>query len=298
MNIVKLPRLDACERVRGMLGAYGDGACPPGDVLRTREHLSRCPLCSRELVALRELQTRLRQLAVDNRAPDDLWPRMSDRLDRAEERSPRASIDQRQPLTRRRVMWAASAAALGTVVVGTQHLLPLSSVEPVIAEPVQDFITFRLSGRTEDFVSHDAIALARWAESRTTFALPPLQQWLGDYQLTGGRLCWLLDRRLAGISYARDDEKTVVYVMDGAGLSIPTSGKPLDVDTRVRIHHYKGHGVAVWREHDLIYVVVARNETLNVLLPALSGLIHTLRHAEPVHHAQFRQRARPPPDPG
>jgi anti-sigma factor RsiW len=290
MNIVKFPHLHACERVGRLLGQYIDGACPPTDVQRVRQHVSRCPGCARELAALEELQRHLRRLAADSRTPDGLWVRMSDRLDRAAAMPPLAATDRPQSPTRRWVMWAASAAALGTVAVGAQRLLPLSSVEPVIAEPVQDFITFRLSGRTEDFVSRDAAELARWAESRTTFALPPLRQDLGDYQLTGGRLCWLLDRRLAGISYARGSEKAVVYLMDGAGLSIPTSGRPLDTGARVRIHHYKGHGVAVWREHDIIYVVVARNETLKGLLPALSSLAHTSRHPEP--------RAPPLPAPG
>ncbi|MBA3518400.1 MAG: class I SAM-dependent methyltransferase [Rhizobiales bacterium] len=71
------------------------------------------------------------------------------------------------------------------------------------------------------------------------------------------RLCSLLTRRLIGLTYARGEERAVIYIMEARGLSLPEADRTLPSGARASVQYVRGHGVAVWSEHDLAFVLVS-----------------------------------------
>jgi anti-sigma factor (TIGR02949 family) len=245
----------SCPVWQARLEAFVDGELTPHALEAVRAHLRACPACLAEVQALAELSQDLRQLGAE-RAPPALWDRIAAGLDvetprAAGLRSPRGL----QPfgLSRRAALMAASLAAVAAA--GAYTLLP--SDNSVIAASVNDFITYRARGWTVDHTAQDVHSLSDWAQARVSFAVPELKERLGDFEVRGVRLCWLLDRRLLGLTYANGDDRAVVYVMEAKGLVLPAADRTLPDGRRASVQHVKGHGVALWAERDLVFVLVA-----------------------------------------
>jgi hypothetical protein len=218
----------------------------------------------RELTTLNEA---LRDLG-EERAPNHLWSKVRASIDATHgaierPKSPRWSLAE---------VWShwrvATVAGLCAIAVLAVIVTPRRGDNPsqVVTAPVQDFMTYRASGRPLDFTTHDRSALAEWAQARITFALPELRQRIGAFEVAGARLCWLLDRRLVGVSYDNGDDRAVIYVMEGGGLVLPQADRQLANGVAASIHHHKGYGVAVWSHGDLVFVLVAAEKDFEAML--------------------------------
>lgn len=148
-------------------------------------------------------------------------------------------------------------AASGAAVVATGLVAVWPSSTPIVSAPLNDFITYRAKGWTLDHAAPDARALAAWAQARVSFAVPELKERLGPFEAGGIRLCWLLNRRLLGVTYAKGEDRAVLYLMEAQGLAVPAADAVLSDGTRASVQYMKGHGVAVWSRNDLVFVLVA-----------------------------------------
>jgi len=148
------------------------------------------------------------------------------------------------------------AAGAATALAGGSYAL-LSDRPSVVDASVDDFITYRARGWTVDYATRDARSLAAWAQARVGFAVPEIKKRFGAFEVGGVRLCWLLNRRLVGLTYANGEDRAVVYLMEAQGLALPAADRTLPDGARASVHHRNGHGVAVWTDSDLVFVLVA-----------------------------------------
>ncbi len=127
----------------------------------------------------------------------------------------------------------------------------------VVTAAVNDFMIYRARGWTVDHAAGDSRSVTRWAQARVSFAVPELQDRYGAFEVGGVRLCWLLNRRLLGFTYASGEDRAALYVMEAQGLALPTPDRKLPNGKSASVHRVKGHGVAVWTESDLVFILVA-----------------------------------------
>ena len=238
---------------RARVAAYVDGECDASAMGVIRDHLRGCAACRVEAQELAAINEALARLSAE-RAPRELWDHVAARMDAA----PAESIP--TPPSKGMVgRWIGSAAAGASVTLAALGVLWLAIAPPksVVNASVQDFVVNRASGWTVDYSAQDVGALSRWAQDRVSFAVPDLKERLGAFEIGGVRLCWLLDRRLLGITYRSGESRALLYVMTANGLALPAADRRLASGALASIHHHQGHGVAVWREGGLVFVLVA-----------------------------------------
>lgn len=258
---------EPCPSWLTRLEPFVDGELPVGEAGAVRDHLRGCSACLAEAQVLADLNQTVRALKVGVHAPATLWPRiqaMSMRPSRTQAADAVHSVasvvvSRRSALATVAglVVAAAAAASYGMLQAGTS----------VVTASVNDFITYRARGWTVDHAARDAGSLAAWAQARVAFAVPDLREQFGVFEASGVRLCWLLNRRLLGVTYASGDDRAVVYVMETQGLPLPSADRILPNGARGSIHYAKGHGVAVWTQKDLVFVLVASEQDFARALP-------------------------------
>jgi len=206
-----------CTDIYHQLDAFVDGELPPDDRRSIEQHLGGCEACQARVEQLRALTRAVRRDVRAERAPSDLWERIEAELPAAAE-SPSVAEDPDvvKPARwwREKVRPLALAASvvllLGIAAAGVWW--QLRSDYSIVAAPVQDFTTYRLSERNLDVESADPEIIRAWFEEKLAFELPPIKARLAGFDLVGGRLCWFLDRRISALAYQRGEE---VVLCDG-----------------------------------------------------------------------------------
>lgn len=234
-----------CGRAREVISAAVDGAAGPEERAAALAHRSRCLACDRFADWAGALNVALRAQAAERFDSGVLWARISAGL-------PRAS------LWRRRRTAIAAAALLALVIGGALVGQALRPSQPlVVAEAVNDFLTFRASGRTLDVSGPAPREVRDWLTARITFELPAGLRPPAGFRLLGGRLCSFLERRLASLHYARGTRIASLYVMEDDALALSRRGYRTIEGQRVLVAAHKGVTNLVWHSDGLVYVVVS-----------------------------------------
>lgn len=239
-----------CRTIEAQISAYLDGELPASESAEVRQHLEACPTCR----ALAEQEQRIRTLLRARRhslrapAPEAVWQRV------------REGLDQADTQRRMRRQWFAVAASLAVLAIGAGAFYSSapSRTREVVAETVDDHIRYGLNpGAGLDMSTSDPKLLSQWFQGRLDIGVnvPPLER--AGLQLRGGRVCYLLDRRVAYLMYEKEGRRYSLFVMDQAGVHFP-KGKDLALDGhRLCLSSYKGYNLAVWEAHGLLYSLVA-----------------------------------------
>ena len=134
----------------------------------------------------------------------------------------------------------------------------------------QDFATRLAADKALDFRSDDFRRVAGWLDARLGFATPRPPA-LERVALRGGRLCWLLERRVAAIHFKHAAKETCFYIAESQGLTL-TGAEPLPHDgAPPALLTGSGAAGAFWLDGSLAYAVVgaARPEALATLATML-----------------------------
>lgn len=245
-----------CDKLRIVIGAYVDGEADEVEASDVRMHLRTCASCralAHDLSTINQLSSAL----VEERAPEHLWTRIAARLEQT---------DATEPARRSRTIWRMAALACAVLIATFVIVVTMLPSRDVVRASVEDFITYRAKGWTVDLAAHDGRTVTEWAQARVRFAMPPVRDQIGVFAVGGVRLCWLLERRLIGVTYATGDDRAVLYVMEAGGLSLPQPDRVLGGNRHVAVAQHKGHGVAVWTENDLVFVLVAAEPVFDRIL--------------------------------
>lgn len=243
-----------CEQVRQRLFDYLDGIGEAGERTAIAAHLDACPACTAELRATDGMEKRMRQALAGDRAPDGLWDRVMASIDADDAVRPRGW----------RTGWpamavAATVAALLIAVVGLISLPGQQTVQPtaLVVEPVNDFITYRLSGRPLDVESADPAALAQWFSGKTEAGVPRDIPAPPGFRLVGSRLCYFLNRRLAALMYQTDAGLLSLYVMSDHDIVTPEAQFDAAAGRALSSHRVNDHNSLIWRNGGRVYVLVS-----------------------------------------
>lgn len=260
-----------CNDIIHQLDAFVDGETSSEDTHRIDDHLHTCEACRAHVEALRALTRMARSELGQERAPSNLWARIEASLPETTETEP---VPQRpgwlqQPL--RPLALAASVALLIGISVGVGWWQAGGDYE-VVTAPVQDFTTYRLSGRNVDVESSDPGVIQTWFEERLAFALPPVKARIAGFDLIGGRLCWFLDRRIGALAYRRGDQVVSVYVMTDHDLPLPETTFEPELAISRSIHEVDEVNSMIWHDGGLVYSVVSdlKAADLSIFLAALA----------------------------
>ncbi|MEM7426196.1 MAG: hypothetical protein AAF441_08870 [Pseudomonadota bacterium] len=243
------------------LEAYVDGECSLDDSVRIRAELEKDAALAKSAGQLDALNHVLRAEAEAETAPDHLRAAMSAKYGVPTEAQ--APSGWRGRLGRRGFLFGAgSALAAGVagvaVVSGFQGLG--SQPETAVETFFHDFETYLAKDKSIDIAETSMIRLAEWYGSRLPFELPPVGSSAKSASLIGGRLCWLLERRLASLSYEAPEGSMVLYIMNGDGIAVPEGQEDPSIGRSVSWHRSSGNTSLVWRSGELLYVMVSQLE--------------------------------------
>lgn len=238
------------------LEAYIDGECSLEESLRIKAELDKNPELAASAEQLDALSDALRQDAETDIAPASLRRAV-------EEKYGLPGTPQRAALGRRRFLMGAGgalAAGVAGIAVVSNFGLPGSQPEGAVETFFHDFETYLAKDKSIDVSETSMIRLAAWFESRLPFQLPPIGSSAERASLIGARLCWLMERRLASLSYEAPEGSMVLYVMKGDGIGIPEGKDDPSIGMNVSWHRSAGNTSLVWRSGELLFVMVSQLE--------------------------------------
>ena len=240
-----------------------------------RAHIADCKVCAAELRVLEDLNDVLRREQREVTAPPELRDKVARILrGQAVESLPAPQAEPQNGLTRRRLgiaAFGALAAGLAAVAVAPRLLVARLSPDDIAATLIRDFETFLFAERVLDFAESDPAVAVAWYSERLEYGLPRLPADLGGFRLRGGRLCWLLDRRLASLSFETGEEALALYIMRSEGTELAKESAAGSVAPASSIHRQGRFTNVIWRDGDLVLGLVG--EAAPERVEALAQLI-------------------------
>lgn len=244
-----------CAEARVALSDRLDGQIEPPALDRLTTHLAGCPACQFYARDMAFLHQTLPEQLDDTREETAIWDRLQSSLE--------AEVGLQQveePPRRQFLKLGLAASLLITTGVGGTYLLRRPNAD-VVAETVNDYLTFRASGKTLHITAEHPSAVKTWLEERIDFNLPAGVGPGSDYRLIGGRLCSFLERRLAALHFTAETRLVrpdiSLYVMSAEGIDLPRPTEEEEGRRAYRATRQKGVSSVAWIETDLLYVVVS-----------------------------------------
>ncbi len=233
-----------CDLFRSDLDAYRDDMLDEVRKEQMAMHLQHCRTCSDEIRRLDSIEAEIRVNAEQWLAPAGLWERVQSSAKSLE--TPTTSL---HPPNRKPVAWTAVAAFMVTVVIigfnFTRWNVPSPS-KTVAAVLVNEFHTFVVSQRQLDYTDTQPLAIRQWFGDKVDFRAPVPIETMG-LQLSGGRLCNMLDQRVASYMYQSNGAWVSLYIMK----SKSELGKGMSDEVMLR-----GYGFMEWENDGLHYSLV------------------------------------------
>ena len=209
--------VNSCASIQIDLDLYRDQALEPDRQQEVLVHLDHCEQCRAELGVAQSIENQIRSELASQPAPA-LWKRITASAQQQiqTQRTGQHTTDrQRQsPL----FTWMTAALLLITVTVGGYGLLK-QDVDPdsdtLASALINEFHTFVVSHRDLDFIDSQPAQIRSWFGDKVDFRVPmPVDA--ADLQLAGGRLCNMLDKRIASFMYQVDGAWVSLYIMRSA----------------------------------------------------------------------------------
>ena len=267
MGMLKMP----CHKITYQLEAFVDDECGADEKQMIGDHLEHCADCRERVDSLRKLNKTIAAGLGEVKAPDDLWQRVEASLpENLDDHRPKSSKSRfRQPV------WQMAIAASLMVMLALPAGLTwqwMHQDKSIISAPIQDFSTYRDSGRSLDIASQNPETIRSWFASRLTFEAPKLKANVAGFDLVGGRLCWLLERRLSAFTYQREAQTVSLYVMTAHDLTVPNGTFDPELGISLSSHEVDGFRTMIWRAGDLVYSVVSDipKQDMSIFLAALA----------------------------
>ncbi len=162
--------------------------------------------------------------------------------------------------------YAVAAAVLLAVTLSIFYYVapfkPDQHKQSIAVELIDDHIRYRLSAQAVEQATTDPTALSQWFNSRLDFVaqIPPL----AGFELAGGRLCYLFDRRLALAFYQKPDQWVSLFISRGEGIDLSAMEK-IGISGKVLCRgDGKGYQVVAWKDRDLLYALVSDRNVVSL----------------------------------
>lgn len=226
-------------------------------------HLEACASCRRRLSAERELKLAVRAKVRPHHAPAGLAAAIAREV-REEARSGLPA-----PAPRRRRLLAAAALAIAAAALGAALVLTdgrphpgrtgagVARASPIATTLIDDHIRYLGQRGAEQLATRDPREAERWFASRLDIAVTLPFADREVLALTGGRLCYVLDRRVALLFYTHGTRRLSLFVMSASGLGFEGMDLVDLAHARCATETYKGFEVVCWMDRGLLYALVS-----------------------------------------
>lgn len=197
------------------LSAYVDDE-HSGSAPSIERHLVGCAQCRATVAEMKALNATLRQEARALKAPPRLvnWIERRRIVEEAKSRPARL-------MSRRAALLGGGALAGGATAATVALLLSSQDADAGLMAPTlfRDFATRVAADHALDIPSSDPATVEAWFDARLPFVAPRIGE-LSQISLRGGRLCWLLDRRVAAYHLGSGPSWLCLYVAQSDGLAL------------------------------------------------------------------------------
>lgn len=254
-----------CDEAREAVSALLDQELNESTQATLSDHLKQCQMCHEWSRRASVIDGRLKTEIIAQTDNPRIWARVSAALDKQDQHGVKtAGLSEPVNLGRRRTVGFGSAgigsvfavaAAAGIGFFG--HRFYADQPNLVVRETVNDFLTFRASGKALHIENASPAKIKDWLATRVSFDLAINPAPPAGFTLKGGRLCSFLSRRLVFFFYEKGEHAVSVYLMDEDGLSLPEGRQELVSDKAVTMVSANGVSEAIWRHGGLLYVVVS-----------------------------------------
>ncbi len=239
-----------CQECRDLLDAYLDNELDAAGVRAVQQHLRECSDCRAALAELRDLQTILRRPEMRYQAPVGLRDNITAALAResAEHLIPSRSSRKVIPLF---VVLAAAAALVivaGLTWFGIGQLFSPSPQKQLVAELVQSHRRSLSADHLVDLTSSEQAALKSWFAAKAGFTPPVWELGQKDFELVGGRLDYVKERRAAVLVYRQDNHVINVFMWPTTNRS-ELEGEASSQEGW-QLMHWRRNGIACWAVTD------------------------------------------------
>jgi anti-sigma factor (TIGR02949 family) len=225
-----------CEEADRFLDAYLDGELEPDKRAELEQHLADCPECKQQLNRLRQLRELFTANAPHYPAPPALKGKVLARLEVARRSNLIALV--RQP-------WLFAAALLIiSLTLAWLKFFP-NQEEQIANQAVANFKRASLLERVCDVVSPDPGVVKPWFAGKLDFSPPVILPGL-NFQMRGGRLDVINNRKVAAVTYKRDKDLITLFAWPDAGKPVPTKDWSIGGDM-----------VCTWNTKGLNFVAVS-----------------------------------------
>jgi anti-sigma factor RsiW len=243
---------------------YLDGELDSESTLKFQEMMESEPKY-RDLVEREErLRLRVREELSQDRAPDLLRAKILRGI-RREDRSHRMTYI---------TGWRVAAAVLLAVLLGggVYFQYDRQDLSHLVQNSVQSHELYTSSGSPVEFAANTENALLPKLKERMQFAmaLPSLSQ--NNFKMKGGRICLLVNRKSALVFYQRGDERLSLFMISKKDIRLPAWGGREIQGRSVYFQESEGYRVAVWKDRDCIYSLVAQADENQLAKYLTAGL--------------------------
>jgi anti-sigma factor (TIGR02949 family) len=210
-----------CDEADRFLDAYLDGELEPAKKAELEQHLAGCPECQQKLAHLRQWRDFVAANAPHYPAPPELKGKVLARLEVARKSNLISLV--RQP-------WLYAAALLViSLVLAWLKFFPNHEQE-IADQAVANFKRAALLERVCDIVSPDPAVVKPWFVGKVDFSPPVVLPGL-NFQMRGGRLDVINNRKVAAVTYKRNKDLVTVFVWPDAGKPIPMKNWSINGNT-------------------------------------------------------------------
>ncbi len=251
-----------CGKIRKTLLESSNLEILTADLAEAKAHLRECAAC-RDFLQQHEAERRfLKERLGGETAPASVREEVLNAI--ARYRITGANVRQRwaSHLVKNAVAAAVLLAAASAIFYYFAPFKPNQHKQSIAAELIDDHIRYRLSAQAVEQAATDPTALSQWFNSRLDFVaqIPPL----AGFELAGGRLCYLFDRRVALAFYQKPDQWVSLFISRGDGIDLSTMEK-IDVSGKVMCRgDGKGYQVVAWKDRDLLYALVSDRNVVSL----------------------------------
>jgi anti-sigma factor RsiW len=197
-----------CDEAERFLDAYLDGELELSQQLELEKHLSGCPECQAALEERREFRAFFNAVAPSYKAPTEL----RDKVLAITREKPAAATPKvrRFPWWRQRWLYAAALLAIGLPVA---WMVFYGNREPrFAAQAVSDYRRALFVDHLCDVVSPDPKVVKSYLTAKLNFSPPVVDLASAGYQMRGGRIDIVENRRVAALLYRRNKDLVNLFM--------------------------------------------------------------------------------------
>ena len=240
-----------CAETKRLIDAYVDNELDLRGAIEVEEHVARCPGCSAEERALRELQASARANLIRYAPSPEFEARLSEAV-HAEVKEPAPAVEAPPRVARPRRAWkwaalAPVAAAAALLIVASPRLWPPPSEASVRDAVIAAHVRSLLANHLTDVASSDQHTVKPWFQGKLDYSVS-VTDWAAEgYPLVGGRLDYVEDTPAAALVYRRAQHVVNLFVWP----SKRAGDEPLQHVSR------RGYGAYSWTKDGMHYWAVS-----------------------------------------